>query len=144
MTHTAGYSQRTDRQAGPPLQPARGLPADVSLSREIRRRQVRFGASALRVQSPVFGAAVEISAGGLRLESVAPLVVGGNYVFRLNYGTCFLNLPGRVAWCRPHRVEITEQGGRTIFQTGIELHPGEPGARWRAALADRAGVAVGV
>ena len=80
----------------------------------------------------------------MRLESVSRLVVGADYVFRLNYGARFLNLPGRVAWCRPHRIEITERGTRTIYWTGIELSPSEPDPRWRAALADRAGTAVAV
>ena len=73
-----------------------------------------------------------------------PLVVGGSYVLRLNHGARFLNLPGRVAWCRPVRLEVTARGRRTIYQAGVELRRAEPDPRWRAALAERAGVAVGV
>ena len=109
-----------------------------------RRRQVRFGVRQLLTHSPVFGRAVEVSASGLRLESHATLPVGGDFVFRLNYGARYLNLPGRVAWCLPHRVEATALGLRTIYQAGIELRPGDADASWRAAMADRAGVAVGV
>jgi hypothetical protein len=143
MTHTAGHPQRTDRPAGPPQPPSHGLAAEASLAPEIRRRHVRFGARALPVQSPVFGAAIEISDGGMRLESTAPLVVGGSYTFRLAYGARYLNLPGRVAWCRPHRLQITERGSCTIYQAGVELRRREPDRQWRAALAERAGVSLG-
>ncbi len=144
MTHTAGYPKPTKRRAGPPPQPLRGLVAAVSVPRQIRRQSVRFGAVGLRVQSPVFGAAVEISEGGLRLESTTPLVVAGSYLFRLNHGVRFLDLPGRVAWCRPVRLEVSARGRRTVYQAGVELRLAEPDRQWRAALAERAGVAEGV
>lgn len=143
MTHTAGYPQPTDRPAGPLQQPSGGPGAAAALPREFRRN-ARFGATGLAVQSPVFGTAVDVSARGLRLESTEPLVVGGRYAFRLNYGVRFLNLPGRVTWCRPQRLEVTARGVRKIYQAGVELCRSVPDRQWRAALAERAGVAVGV
>lgn len=143
MTRTAGYPQRTPPRPAPDLSPRHEPAASVSLPQEIRRRQARFAADALHVQSPIWGAAVEISAAGMRLESCSDLAVGCDYVFRLAYGARFLNLPGRVAWCRLHRIEVTARSARRIYQAGIELRGGKLDRSWRAALAHRAGVAVG-
>jgi hypothetical protein len=143
MTHAAGQTLTNSWHAVVPLRPGSTLPPDVALPLASRRRWKRFGVRGLQVQAPVFGRAVEVSDRGARLESPSPLVAGRDYVFRLNYGTRFLDLRGRVAWCRLDRFEPTPRGPRAIFRAGIELGPGEAGAGWRSVLADRAGVALG-
>lgn len=144
MTHTTRQIELSDSQTGQVDNPRNGLRGSELRLEEPRRRQMRFACSQLQVHSPVFGWAVELSAGGLRLESPATLLVGARYVFRLNYGARFLNLPGRVVWCRHVRTEITERGARLISQVGIELQPGDSSSSWRAALANRANMALGI
>jgi hypothetical protein len=138
MTDIIVQIERRGRQAGHPERNPFGRRWDASERADTRRGQLRFAARALEVQSPVFGQAVELSAGGLRLESRSRLVTDARYVFRLSYGTRFLNLPGRVAWSELHRVETSERGRRAVYQTGVELDCGEVRSRWHAALADRA------
>jgi hypothetical protein len=104
---------------------------------------MRFGCRTLLVQSPLFGQVIEVSAGGMRLESSLELIVCRSYIFRLASGADFLNLPGRVTWCRLQRVEVTRRGSRRFYQLGIDLDLGESASRWRTAVADRAGVALG-
>ncbi len=125
MTHTSTEIGARRRQAKPPERPTRTFPAEAPRLFAPRRRQARFAAHGLSVDSPVFGRAVEVSASGLRLESLVDLVVGAGYVFRLSHGCRFLNLRGRVAWSRLDRIEVTRQGNRRIFQAGIELEPGQ-------------------
>ncbi len=143
MTHASGQTQTNSWHTVVPPQPGSPLPADVALPLASRRRWKRFGVRGLQVQAPVFGRAVEVSDRGARLESPAPLAAGCDYIFRLHDGTRFLDLRGRVAWCRLDRFERTPRGSRAIFRAGIELGPGEAGAGWRSVLADRAGVALG-
>lgn len=143
MTHASGQTQANSWHAVVPPRPAPPPPADVVLPLPSRRRRVRFGVRGLQVQAPVFGRVIEASERGLRLESPSPLVPGSAYVFRLSYGSRFLELPGRVVWSRLDRFEGTRRGPRAIFHAGIELEPGEAEPGWRAALAERAGVALG-
>ncbi len=143
MTHTSGHTHTGIRQVDAAARPERLHPAATSLLLQPDRREVRFGVRGLLTHSPVFGQAVEVSASGLRLESYSALVVGGRYVFRLNYGARFLNLPGKVAWSRLARFEPTSQGRRAVHEAGIELDAGQDERRWRSALANRACVALG-
>ena len=90
-------------------------------SREPLRRHTRYATRNLQIDSPVYGWAINVSESGLCLESLAELVTGAEYVFRLRYGSQFLSLPGRVAWSRLDRTEMTRKGGVKIYQTGIAL-----------------------
>ena len=103
-------------------------------SREPLRRHTRYGTRNLQIESPVYGWAVNISESGLCLESLTELVDGGEYVLRLRYGSSFLNLPGRVAWSRLDRTEMTRKGGIKVYQTGIELGLEESGKAWIEAV----------
>ncbi len=104
------------------------------LSREPLRRHTRYASRNLQIESPVYGWAVNISESGLCLESLAELVTGAEYVFRLRYGAVFLSLTGRVAWCRLDRTEITRQGKVEVFQTGVELALEGSGEAWLDAV----------
>ena len=90
-------------------------------SREPLRRHTRYATRNLQIESPVYGWAINISESGFCLESLGELVTGAEYVFRLSYGSRFLSLPGRVAWCRLDRTEMTRKGSVKVFKTGIEL-----------------------
>ncbi len=137
-TQTTSWQRRRLDRPGPEL-------ADVVYpALRQRRREGRFTARRLQVQSPAFGQVVDVSEGGLRLESGSKLVAGADYVFRLNRGALFLNLPGQVVWCRLDRVEITTRGAIGIYQAGVELDPRTPGRSWRQTIADQSGAALGV
>ena len=103
-------------------------------SREPLRRHTRYATRNLQIDSPVYGWAVNISQSGLCMESLAELVAGSEYVFRLRYGSKFLSLSGRVAWCRLDRTEMTRKGGVKVYQTGIELALQESGESWLEAV----------
>ena len=109
-------------------------------SRDSLRRHSRYGTRNLQIDSPVYGWAINISESGLCLESLSELPTGAGYVFRLRYGANFLSLPGRVAWCRPVRTEMTRQGGVKVYQTGVELTLEESSASWLDAVEQLAGV----
>lgn len=96
-------------------------------SREPLRRHTRYATRNLQIDSPVYGWAINVSQSGLCMESLAELVTGAEYLFRLQYGSRFLSLPGRVAWSRLDRTEMTRKGGIKVFQTGIELALEESG-----------------
>jgi hypothetical protein len=103
---------------------ARSTPARAA--HEVRvplRRHSRHATRNLQLESPVFGWAINVSESGLCLESLSELVIGGEYVFRLRYGTRFLNLPGQVVWSSFDRTEMTRKGVVKVYQTGIELAP---------------------
>ncbi len=142
MTDTIVQTERRDRPTSRPERRPFGRPWGASQLPDTRREQLRFATRTLEIQSPVFGRAVEVSAGGLRLESCSQLVTDARYVFRIAYGARFLNLPGRVAWSLLHRIEISEAGRRAIYQTGVELDCDEASSPWPAAFANRARVAV--
>ena len=99
-------------------------------SREPLRRHTRYATRNLQIESPVYGWAVNISESGVCLESLSEPVNGAEYVFRLRYGSQFLNLPGRVAWSRLDRTEMTRRGGVKVYQSGIELDLEESHASW--------------
>ena len=124
MTHTTTEIGAKRRRAEP-FPPIRTLPAEASRLFAPRRCRARFAAHGLRIESPVFGRAVDVSPRGLRIESPAQLAVGAGYVFRLNHGCRSLHLRGRVAWSRLDRFEATRAGNRPVFQAGIELEPGQ-------------------
>lgn len=103
-------------------------------SREPLRRHTRYATRNLQIESPVYGWAINVSESGLCLESLSELVSAGRYVFRLRYGARFLSLPGRAAWCRLDRTEMTRKGGVKVYQAGIELALEESGEAWLGAL----------
>ena len=103
-------------------------------SREPLRRHTRYATRNLQIDSPVYGWAINISQSGLCMESLAELVPGAEYVFRLHYGSQFLSLPGRVAWSCLDRTEMTRKGGVKVYQTGIELALQETGEAWLEAV----------
>ena len=103
-------------------------------SREPLRRHTRYATRNLQIESPLYGWAINVSQSGVCLESLSELVTGAEYVFRLRYGSKFLNLPGRVAWSRLDRTEMTRKGGVKVFQTGIELGLEESGELWLEAV----------
>ena len=103
-------------------------------SREPLRRHTRYSTRNLQIESPVYGWAINISQSGLCLESLSELVAGAQYVFRLRYGSRFLSLSGKVAWCRLDRTEMTRKGGVKVYQTGIELSLEESGESWLEAV----------
>ena len=103
-------------------------------SREPLRRHTRYATRNLQIESPVYGWAVNISQSGLCLESLVELVGGAQYVFRLSYGSSFLNLPGRVAWCRLDRTEMTRKGEVKVYKAGIELVLEESDDSWLEAV----------
>ena len=103
-------------------------------SREPLRRHTRFLSRNLQIESPVYGWAINISESGLCLESLAELVTGAEYVLRLRYGARFLSLPGRVAWCRLDRTEVTRKGTVEVFQAGIGLALEGSGEAWLDAV----------
>ena len=109
-------------------------------AREPLRRHTRYATRNLQIESPVYGWAINISRSGLCLESLSELVDGARYVFRLRYGTRFLNLPGRVAWARLDRTEMTRKGGIEVYQAGIELGLEESGQVWLDAVERLTGV----
>ncbi len=109
--------------------------AQVALeSREPLRRHTRYATRNMQIESPVYGWAVNISESGLCLESLAELVSGAEYVFRLRYGSKFLSLSGRVAWSSLDRTEMTRKGGVKVYQTGIELALEDSSATWLEAV----------
>ena len=103
-------------------------------SREPLRRHTRYATRNLQIESPVYGWAINVSQSGVCLESLSELVTGAEYVFRLRYGSKFLSLPGRVAWCRLDRTEMTRKGGVKVFQAGLELGLEESGELWLEAV----------
>ncbi len=103
-------------------------------SREPLRRHTRYATRNLQIESPAYGWAVNVSQSGLCMESLSELVSGARYVFRLRYGARFLSLPGRVAWCRVDRTEMTRKGGVKVHQAGIELALDESGEAWLEAV----------
>lgn len=120
--------------------PAATLPEIPLASREPLRRHTRYATRNLQIDSPVYGWAVNISESGLCMESLAELVNGAQYVFRLRYGTQFLSLPGRVAWSRLDRTEMTRKGGVQVFQSGIELGPEGSSEPWFDVVEQLTGV----
>ncbi len=109
-------------------------------SREPLRRHTRYGTRNLQVESPVYGWAINLSESGLCLESLGELVAGAEYTFRLSFGSSFLSLPGRVAWCRLDRSEMTRQGSVEVYQTGIEVAPEVSSETWLDAVGRLTGV----
>ena len=103
-------------------------------SREPLRRHTRYATRNLQIESPVYGWAINISQSGLCMESLSKLVRDARYVFRFRYGTQFLNLTGRVAWCRVDRTEMTRKGGVKVYQAGIELALKDSGESWLEAV----------
>jgi len=101
---------------------------------EPQRRHTRYATRNLQIESPVYGWATNISEAGLCVESLSELVCGAEYVFRLHYGSRFINLAGRVTWSRLDRTEITRQGCLKVYQTGIELALDGSSETWLAAV----------
>jgi len=98
--------------------------------REPLRRHTRYATRNLQIDSPVYGWAIDISESGLCMESLTEMVAGAEYVFRVRYGSSFLNLSGRVAWSRLDRTEMTRKGGVKVYRTGVELALDESGESW--------------
>jgi hypothetical protein len=122
--------------------PGRGTTlTQVALSsREPLRRHTRYATRNLQIESPVYGWAINISESGLCLESLAELVAGAEYLFRLRHGASFLSLPGRVAWCHRDRTEMTRKGGVEVYQAGIEIALQDTSPPWLNAVEQLTGV----
>lgn len=90
---------------------------------EERRSSQRIAVRDTRLNSPTLcGRIIDRSPGGLSIESVQALRVGGYYRFTLGDGDPPTRVEGKVLWCRLRKtLPVAEGEYAPIFRAGIAL-----------------------
>ena len=86
------------------------------------RRHRRDPGNGLTLRNPVAGQVVDISAGGLGIESLRPLNLRVEYPFSLSAGAKNTRVQGEVRWCRLVGTTRLESGEPSpIYRSGVAL-----------------------
>jgi hypothetical protein len=86
------------------------------------RRRRRDPGNGLTLRNPVAGQVVDISAGGLGIESPRPLNLHVEYPFTLYMGDSKTRVRGEVRWCKLVGTSPPESGEPApIYRTGIAI-----------------------
>ncbi len=79
-------------------------------------RSIRVG-----LEGPIKGQIVDLSEGGLGVESSQPLEVLKRYVFRLKSGRARPEFLGEVRWCRLESVGSGDGKKAPVYRAGIVI-----------------------
>ncbi len=74
---------------------------------------------------------LDLSIGGVQVETPFPLQLDSLHEFRISLGARFIVVKGRIAHC--HVGELQAEGGRVLYRSGVEFI--EPSEHVRTAVA---------
>ncbi len=126
----AAYSRAKAHQlaaAGPAVEPmieglSEALATAGAADRDERRADDRLAVRNLRVTAPVGARVVDVSGGGMGLETIEQLAAGTGAPFELVEAGRRLEIPGRAVWCRMVRTLRTESGDRVpVYRVGVRF-----------------------
>ena len=99
--------------------------------REPARRRVRY----LRCYSPVPGTIIDLSDRGMCVETVAEILAGSEYTFRIRHSSLLFSLRAEVKWSR-YLSTLSESAGKSLcfFRAGVEFSQNSPDRELAALL----------
>lgn len=109
--------------------------SELQTDRQPVRREPRFSTRSLIVDAPVTGRVLNVSERGIAIESMERIKVGHEYLFRVRSVHKYLNVPGRVEWCRMTGTRTDSWGQQAaVFRAGVALADSISTRAWRSAL----------